>query len=387
MRTTGARTSGELRLHNLVRLLRAVHERGAQATRSELTRDLGLARGTAAVLVGELINNELIREEAAHQGTRGRPTGIPGPHPAGPVALAVDFREDLWTIAAAELGGALTVLDERPHRGSLPVLDDLTEAMARHRTALAPRPVATALALPGPIRDGRLVDIPALGWREIDIAAALPGVLVGNDATLAALAEARRGALRGHGLGLHLHVEFDLGGALILNGDPIPGARGAAGEIGHMPLIGGDEPCPCGAAGCWGNEVGANALLRATGGPPHDRSRALEILASPAHQAAVDKAADILGIGISALVNALDPELVTLSGLGPGILARSANALDVTYRQGLMAFRRENPPPITPSALGPEATLIGAAELAFDTFLTPQGLTDWLTRRAPRERS
>lgn len=379
MRTTGARTSGELRLHNLVRLLRAVHESGARATRSELTRDLGLARGTAAVLVGELINNDLVREEAAHQGTRGRPTGIPGPHPSGPLALAVDFREDYWTIAAAELGGGLTVLEEHAHPGSLDVLNTIAEALDHHRTTLAPRPVGTAIALPGPIRDGHLADIPALDWREIDIATALPGVLVDNDATLAALAEARRGALRSHGLGLHLHIEFDLGGALILNGDPIPGVRGAAGEFGHMPLIGGKEPCSCGATGCWGNEVGANALLRAAGGPPHDRARALEILAAPSHQAAVDEAAGILGIGISALVNGLDPEIVTLSGLGPGILARSTEALRSTYRRGLMNFRREHPAPIVPSALGSEAILIGAAELAFGAFLTPEGVRDWLS--------
>ncbi|MFG2003412.1 ROK family protein [Spirillospora sp. NPDC048911] len=377
---TGATTSGELRLHNLVRLLRAVHERGAGATRSELTRDLGLARGTAAVLVAELANGRLVREEIARQGTRGRPTGVPGPHPDGPLVLAVDLREDLWTIAAAELGGGLTVLEEQPHPGvpAADVLAALAAAIHRHRKALAPRPVGVAVAVPGPVRDGRLLDIPHLGWRAIDVAATLGPVLLDNDATLAGLAEARRGALRTRGLGLHLHVEFDLGGTLILNANPIPGARGAAGEFGHMPLIGSDRPCACGATGCWGLEVGANALLRATGHPPQDRPRALEILGDPAHQAVIDQTASILGIGISALVNALDPEIVTVSGLGVDILARSAEAMETSYKAGLMDFRREQPAAVLPSALGAEATLIGASELAFDAFLTPEGVGAWL---------
>ncbi|GAA2600591.1 ROK family protein [Actinomadura fulvescens] len=380
MRETGATTSGELRLHNLVRLLRAVHEAGAGATRSELTRSLGLSRGTAAVLAGELANARLIREEIARQGTRGRPTGIPRPHPDGPLALAVDLREDVWTIAAAELGGRPAVLERRPHPGAPAedVLGPLAAAIRRHREALAPRSVGVAVAAPGPVRDGRLLDIPHLGWREIDVVAALQPALLDNDATLAGLAEARRGALRARGLGLHLHIEFDLGGALILNGNPIPGSRGAAGEFGHMPLIGSDRPCPCGATGCWGLEVGANALLRATGRPPQDRPGALEILADPAHQAVVDQAASILGIGISALVNALDPEIVTLSGLGAGLLARSAEALETSYQAGLMDFRREHPAAVVPSALGAEATLIGASELAFDAFLTPAGVGAWL---------
>ncbi|MFI0449755.1 ROK family protein [Actinomadura sp. 6N118] len=378
---TGATTSGELRLHNLVRLLRAVHEGGAEATRSELTRDLGLSRGTAAVLMGELINGRLLREEITRQGTRGRPTGIPGPHPDGPLALAVDLREDVWTIAATELGGRLTVLEQQPHPGTPApdVLNGLATAIHRHRQVLASRPVGVAVAAPGPVRDGHLLDIPHLGWREVDVVEALQPALLDNDATLAGLAEARRGALRTRGLGLHLHIEFDLGGTLILNGNPIPGSRGAAGEFGHMPLIGSDRPCPCGATGCWGLEVGANALLRATGRPPQDRPRALEILGDPAQQAVIDQAASILGVGISALVNALDPETVTLSGLGVDILARSAEALETSYKAGLMDFRREQPAAILPSTLGAEATLIGASELAFDAFLTPAGIGAWLS--------
>ncbi|WP_240197332.1 ROK family protein, partial [Nonomuraea lactucae] len=109
--------------------------------------------------------------------------------------------------------------------------------------------------------------------------------LVGNDTAFAALAEARRGLLRGVGVGLHLHVDFDLGGVLVVDGRPLPGAGGIGAEFGHMPLTGGTEPCMCGARGCWGREVGTNALLRHLGlahGGGRGRGRAERVFADAA---------------------------------------------------------------------------------------------------------
>ncbi|MCO6006084.1 ROK family protein [Actinoallomurus purpureus] len=388
---TGATTSGELRLHNLLRLLRAAHDRAGEATRSELTRDLGLARGTAAVLVGDLTDAHLARERPSPQRGRGRPTAILGPHPEGPLALAVDLREDGWTIATAEIGGGLTVREERPHAAYPPeaVLSDLAAAIDRHLAALGSRAVGVGVAIPGPIRDGRIVDIPHLSWRDVPAteilrAGALPFSL-GNDATLAGLAEARRGALRGVSVGLHLHVDFDLGGALLADGNPLHGARGTAGEFGHMPLGGSTLSCDCGTVGCWALQVGASALLRATGTPVepgHGRADALRVLAQAADgdaraTAALHEVARDFGAGTAALANALDPERVTVSGLGVRIHDQATDTFTTAYRDGLMAFRREQPPPVLSAALGADAILVGASELAFDTFLTPAGLAAW----------
>ncbi|WP_345360319.1 ROK family protein [Actinoallomurus liliacearum] len=396
MRTvTGATTSGELRPHNLVRLLRAAHDGAGRATRSELTRDLGLARGTAAVLVADLAEARLAEERPAPQRARGRPTAIVGPHPEGPLALAVDLREDAWTTATAEIGGGLTVREERPHPGNPPeaVLGDLATAIDRWLTELGPRVVSVGVALPGPIRDGRVVDIPHLSWHDVPAAEILRAgatpVALGNDATLAGLAEARRGALRGVGVGLHFHVDFDLGGTLLVDGSPLHGARGTTGEFGHMPLGGSDLPCDCGAVGCWSLQVGANALLRARGvpvEPARGRADALRILAGAAEgdprcAAALEEVARAFGTGTAALVNALDPQRVTLSGLGVRLHEQATGAFTAAYENGLMAFRREEPPQVVPAALGGDATLVGASELAFDAFLTPEGLTAWQAAR------
>ncbi|MGI5289186.1 ROK family transcriptional regulator [Nonomuraea polychroma] len=388
----GATTSGELRAHNRVRLLRAVHDCGATRTRSQLTRDLRLARGTASVLVAGLVENELLHEEPAPEHGRGRPTLVPGPHPRGPLALAVDVREDAWELAACELGGRATVLAVRPHDGTPEdALGSLGGAIAAEQERLGHRVIGVGVALAGPVRHGGLVDIAHLSWRSVDVphllglAPPAPGaaeggvpVVVGNDTAFAAVAEARRGRLQGVPVGLHLHVDFDLGGVLVVDGRPLGGASGTGAEFGHMPLTGGDRTCMCGAIGCWGMDVGANALLRHVGlaaGGGRGREQAEHVLATS--EEAVTANARALGCGIAALVNAHDPEAVTLSGHGVELYERAGDTLMAACEPGLMAIRREHPPRIEGSALGWRGSLLGAMESVFDAFLTPEGLDRW----------
>ncbi|MGN9785319.1 ROK family protein [Nonomuraea sp. ZG12] len=406
MIANGARTSGELRAHNRVRVLRAVHDCGATWTRSRLTRELELARGTASVLVGGLVEDELLHEVPAPEHVRGRPTLVPGPHPRGPIVLAVDVREDAWELAACELGGRITVLSVQEHDGTPEgVFLPLGGAIRDHLARCGSRVVGVGLAVAGPVREGGLVDIAHLRWRSVDVPALLaverPGavrvatvrvggespefVRVGNDTALAALAEARRGLLRGVEVGLHLHVDFDLGGVLVVDGKPLGGASGMGAEFGHMPLTGGDAPCMCGASGCWGMEVGANALLRHMGlayGGGRGRAQAAHLLAEAAAVEAVVANARALGRGIAALVNAHDPEVVVLSGLAADLHDRVAPVLLRAVEDGLMTIRRDRPPLIAPSAMPWRGPLLGAMESVFDAFLTPEGLSTWLSAQS-----
>ncbi|WP_062433673.1 ROK family protein [Herbidospora daliensis] len=387
-------TSSELRLHNLTRLLRAVHAGGGELTRSQLTRDLGLARGTATVLMGELVSAGMVREQPPAERPRGRPTQLVGPHPHGPLALAVDLREDSWSISAAELGGASRLLDCRHHTAGLAseVLAALSEALRRCVAGLAGRVVGVGVAVPAAVRDGRVIDAIHLGWHDVDLISLLrldggPAVLLGNDAGLAALAEARRGALRGVDFGLHLHVSLGVGGALVVGGRPLAGAHGVAGEFGHLPLAGDPHAaCPCGSAGCWDLDVGANALIGARDVPVHRRlHHAGELITRAAagdagSRRAVETVAHALGRGIGSLVNAHDPRTVTLSGLGARIHEVAAPVVIAGCEERLMAFRRGDPGLIAASRLGAAAPRIGTAEMVFDAFLTTEGVSTWRDR-------
>lgn len=385
-------TSAELRAYNLARLLRAVHDGDGKHTRAQLTRQLNLARGTATVLVRDLAGRQLIEElacpaDGTTQRSRGRPTGIPSPHPDGPVVLAVDLRDDSYAVAAFELTGRGVLLDssERGKDSGASMLADAARVVAARRISLGSRVVGIAVAVPSPVSAGAMVQPTLLDWRGVDVAAVFggQGVLVGNDATFAGLAEARRGALRGVDVAVHLHMATGIGGVLLTGGRPVLGGSGAAGEFGHMPLAGGNLPCRCGSVGCWELDAGTRGLLRRAGRAEEgDRLAQAHAVIEAAPQdpvcaAALTHVARALGNGIGALVNAHDPQAVGLSGLAAAVYQAAADDVSDGYLATLMRFRRAAPPPLLPSSLGELGVVTGAAELAFDEFLTPHGLASW----------
>ena len=124
------------------------------------------------------------------------------------------------------------------------------------------------IGVPGPVDDQGFV--PAcdnLGWGRVAVAEqleALTGlpVVAGNDATVAALGEYRKGGKNGGSMVL-LTLGTGVGGGIILGGKPLNGANGAAGEIGHIVL----EPeetlrCNCGKYGCAEQYCSATGIVR-----------------------------------------------------------------------------------------------------------------------------
>ena len=99
---------------------------------------------------------------------------------------------------------------------------------------------------------------PNLGWHDVPLGDALAAALdidlpvhVANDADLGALAEFRRGAAMGADDIVFVSGEVGVGGGIIIDGQPLTGAAGFAGEIGHMPVNPLGARCRCGSVGCW----------------------------------------------------------------------------------------------------------------------------------------
>src|SRR5262249_58909072 len=95
------------------------------------------------------------------------------------------------------------------------------------------------------------------GWPDAHFGAMLtrrlpPWVCLvfGNDANLGALAEHLRGAARGFHDAVYLTGKIGVGGGIIVDGRPLSGAGGFAGEVGHMLLDPSGPPCHCGSRGC-----------------------------------------------------------------------------------------------------------------------------------------
>ena len=131
------------------------------------------------------------------------------------------------------------------------------------------------MAAPGTVVGSTLVHAPNLGWHDVDLSALWPRYgsgqgrfVAGNDATFAAVAEARRGAAAGAGAALHLYMDAGVGGVMLDTGRAVLGAHGMAGEFGHMPFGDPGRRCACGAMGCWNTSLNGYAVARLLADPP-----------------------------------------------------------------------------------------------------------------------
>jgi glucokinase len=244
---------------------------------------------------------------------------------------------------------------------------------------------------------------PHLAWRHeplrdaVAVAAGLP-VVVENDANAAAWAEWRFGVGQGETQLVCVTLGTGIGGGIVSNGQVQRGRHGMAGEFGHMVVVPYGHRCECGNRGCLeqyasGNVLGREARELARAGSPvtvplvERVGGDVDALVGPliteaardGDPCAVELFEDVgrwLGVGLANLAAALDPGMFVIGGgvsdagellLGP---ARESFRRTLTGR----GFRPE--PPIVKAALGPEAGLVGAADLARAGLLSdPNGAT------------
>jgi len=381
--------SETVRRANLSAIVRELHLRGP-LSRSDLVALTGLTRSAIRGLIGELVAGGLVREErSAPAGTPGRPSPLVRPDADGTLVVAIEVNVDSLAAAAVGFGGTVhdIVRVDRPraHLSLEEIVADIVDLVApmRSRLPLDEALVGIGVAVAGIVRrtDGLVRLAPNLGWQDAPLGSRLAAALrlpapmhVANEADLGGLAEHRRGAAVGVDSVLYVHGEVGVGGNLMVDGQPVVGAAGYAGEIGHLPLNPAGGICGCGSNGCWETEIGERAMLVHAGRPAEGGreavARLLEAAAGgePEALAGLAHVARWLGIGLAGLINVLNPSLVVLGGLFERIHPFVADQLaEVVERRALPASRELVS--IVPGTLGVDGPLLGAAEHAFEPFL------------------
>jgi glucokinase len=201
---------------------------------------------------------------------------------------------------------------------------------------------------------------------ELGTALGVP-VVVDNDANAAALAEATRGAGRGHRMVLMVTVGTGIGGGLVVDGR-VERGRGFLGEIGHMRLDDADTPCQCGLLGCWEAVASGTALDRSAATLLGGDATGEDLVSSAETDGEARKAlatvARWFGVGLGALVNILDPDVIVVgggvAGIGPAFLDPAIEAMAAAVTGSATRL----PTPVIPAHFGESAGLVGAALLA-----------------------
>jgi glucokinase len=184
-------------------------------------------------------------------------------------------------------------------------------------------------------------------WAGTPLAAAVQQALgrpvsVVGDGIAFALGEGHFGAARGTTSAVVLAAGTGIGGGYLRHGRALLGERGGAGHFGHLPSPHATGmPCPCGATGHLEAVASGPALLawyRNHGGD--DVSSAREVAQRAEHdplaQQALARAGYALGAAASGLANALDPEVVVVTGGLTGAGRQWCAAVQAGYEQGLM---------------------------------------------------
>ena len=376
-----------VRRRNLSAVLELVHLRRG-VTRADLTRALGLNRSTIGDLVAVLVEHGWVdeRDDAPRAGV-GRPSPRVVARDARLVA-AINPEVDVIDVALVSLGGELVARRRVPMQEppSVARAIDVIAATVRELAATQPSSevVAAGVAVPGLVRDddGHVRLAPRLGWREEPLAAPLADALgvpvaAANDAHLGSRAELAFGAGVGARTMLYLNGgPSGIGGGLVVDGRPMNGAAGYAGELGHASVDPNGPLCACGATGCLEALVPRSSLAAAVGlDHPDDDTLESALLTAvvaedaegPVHEE-VARQLRWLAIALRGAINLLNPERIVLGGH----LAALWRAADREQRASLLAQAlpvNAADATIEVAALGSQRLLVGAAELAWDGLI------------------
>lgn len=272
-------------------------------------------------------------------------------------------------------------------------IDVVAELVAQLVASTDEQVVGVGLDVPGPCdaEQATVFFAPNLGWRNVPVRGLLADrlglpIFVENDGNAAAWGEFRHGAGRDLDDFVMVTVGTGIGGGIVIGGNLLRGAHGAAAEIGHMNVVVNGRPCGCGRNGCWEQYASGNALVREARAMAAERWSEAEVMLSfgdgtpegiagphvtQAAQAgcpvAIDAFATIgewLGRGLADLTSILDPSTFIVGGgvceAGDLLMASALATLEekVGGRQGRPV------PAVRLAMLGNDAGLIGAADLA-----------------------
>ncbi|MBB4066090.1 ROK family transcriptional regulator [Gellertiella hungarica] len=387
----------QARAHNRRVVIEAIRVHGP-LSRAELARLSALTVQTVSNIVEDLVAARLLKAEEPRRLPRGQPITPYSLNPDGAYSIGLELERDHAGGVLTDLSGAIRARARRPALRpgpdeAIPLMAGLVEEMIERAGIDPQRLLGAGLAMAGRYQGEGVTSLSPValpGWAGFPVATALSGriglpVLVENDASAAAIGERLHGVARGLGSFVYLWLGGGIGAGLVLDGQLYRGSRRNAGEIGHMTVVPGGKPCPCGKRGCLDRYVSLGAVHAhlGIGDPlsldPAELDRRLEA-GGEGIEAWLDEAVGPMRQVIDTFELAFDPETVVIGGaMPPGLLKRLAERLEPL------------PPPLDPKAeralprvilgaTGKDTAILGAAALPVFSQTNPQ--FDVLQKRA-----
>ena len=366
---------------------RAVFERIRQfgpVSRPQLAEATGLSKPTISLALADLERSKLVRAVGHRSGATGRAAVLYEIRPEAGYVIAVDVGRAWIRLALANLAGQVLARRTEPSQASsAPKL--VTQITKRARALAAEagvdfkRITFTCIGSPGFVdpRSGSIQLAPNLaGWGHPRVLEALgenlgPDFSVENDVKLATLGEQAHGQGKGVANFALVSIGTGIGMGIVIDGKLYRGSRGAAGEIGYLPV---GEPeakiaqimqrrgwleSVAAADGVMATAKRVGLKNKATAKDVFDAARD----GDPRAEEVVAIEAEHLARAVASVTSVIDPELVVLGG---GI-GGNGDLLIKPIQRRLGTLLRLEPPRIVVSSLGDDAVVLGALATALTT--------------------
>ncbi|WP_350453824.1 ROK family protein [Slackia heliotrinireducens] len=305
----------------------------------------------------------------------------PGRAQTGKLLVGIDMGGTTIKVGLVDESGALHARQTVPTGG-------LSDKDSQHAFASMVRSIVgdkqglirgVGFAVPGPVdRDGNLrmgvnVDLDLPGMLQA-LQREFPSAWVRalNDANAAAFGECNRGAAVGRKDVLLVTLGTGVGAGVVTDGKVLVGARGIAGEIGHMCVEASGVKCNCGRYGCLEQYSSARGLIRLMresalqagderSASVEDARQVMEAFerSNPHAVHAMEVFSDRLGYALANIACVIDPEVILLGG---GVSERFDLFEDMLRASfDMYALGESRSVEFRKAALGNEAGMVGAA--------------------------
>lgn len=358
------------------------------ASRADLARHLSVSPALMTQLTKDLLGDGLIRELAETRSQGGRPARMLGLVQSAGRAVGVKVAADHLALVEVGIDGSVSRAESVAFdASSATMLSDLAASIRAFIGSRSATPLlGIGVGVPGDVdRQGTgVVHSAQLGWQNTPLGDVLRRelglpVLVENNVTALAIAERLHGVGREHENFLVVTIGTGVGAAIVVDGSVVRGARGGAGEIGHLPVVDGGPRCRCGNAGCLEALVGEDALVARGrergvigGADGIEQLRDAADRGDSAATAVFGEAGHTFGRALAGLVHTLDPEIVIVLGEGTAAWQHWSFGFEPAFRASLMPSRRGVP--VAVETWQDDSWAQGAAALVISTPFDAEGV-------------
>jgi glucokinase-like ROK family protein len=375
-------------------------------SRARLAMETGLNPSTVSNIIGELIQEDLIRETDLVQSSTGRPGRLLELNPEGGCALGIEINVDYIELLVTDFAANVLWRQRQtstPEAGQEEIMLQVLQLAKQASAFIEGRKahlLGVGVGVPGlvDVSNGLLRLAPNLHWVDVPIRDVLAShfdcpIYVENEANAAALGEYYFGAVRNVKNFIYLSAGVGLGSGIVIGGKLFRGMFGYAGEAGHMTLDVNGELCGCGKRGCWETFVGPRAVEQrvrrsltlgaesimvdmAKGDLQNIVFDDVVQAAQTGDQTAMDALGQVafyLGVGIANLVNLFNVEVIVLGGALNNASSFLLKDVERIAFANTLASGREHLR-IIPSAHGTDACIMGAIALVLDDILREPAL-------------